>query len=276
MHRGPHESSERDALTTIYPPARWREVSGQANDPPIRPIGVILHVDGDNSGSLFGYFNGKSGGVESHLFIRQDGGIEQYRDLDHEADANYLGNSWLDGGVRVGFLSVETQGFAEGEWTAEQLAEIKAFLLWASARYNFPLRVAPTYRSPGVGYHVMFGAGLGTRSWSNARGKVCPGPDRIRQFHDVIVPWMADPQPPTEGDDIMAGLTEDQLRKIIREEATASVQAQVPAIATAVWTRFKGRAADGTLVPVMDALNAVYRWVKAQPAPQPPAEGTGK
>jgi hypothetical protein len=82
------------------------------------------------------------------------------------------------------------------------LAEIKDFLRWASAEHGFPLRRCPTVQpdSPaegGVGYHVMFGAGAGTYSWSNAAGKVCPGPDRIRQFDHDLVPWMD-----AEGDDL--------------------------------------------------------------------------
>jgi hypothetical protein len=146
--------------------------------------------------SLFGYFNGNSGGIESHLHIpitnKYD--IEQYRSCHVEADANYRGNSWVENGRTKGFLSVETQGLADGEWSDYQIDEIVAFIRWASERYGFPLRLAPGYHSSGIGYHVMFGAGEGLNAWSNARGKVCPGPKRIKQFLDIIMPRLTNPQ----------------------------------------------------------------------------------
>lgn len=40
----------------------------------------------------------------------------------------------------------------------------------------------------GVGYHTMYAG------WSNVAGKTCPGPDRIAQFNNVLIPWMADPE----------------------------------------------------------------------------------
>jgi hypothetical protein len=176
-----------------YPKAAWRPVVGLAKDPAITPIGVILHVDGGNSSSLYRYFNGLSGGIESHLFLTDAPKWEQYRDTTREADANYRGNSWVGSdGKRYGFISVETRGLANGEWSPAMLEEIKAFLLWAHQTHGIPLRVAPGYHSPGVGYHVMFGAGAGLNAWSNAAGKVCPGPNRIRQFREILVPWMAE------------------------------------------------------------------------------------
>lgn len=198
-----------------YPHARWRPVRGLAADPAIKPVGVVLHVDGMDAKTLHGWFDGPSGGIESHLFIAKDGTVEQYRDTEREADANYRGNSWWDGDDRLGFLSVETQGTADGEWTAAQVREIKRFLTWASKTHGVPLRVAPGYRSPGVGYHVMFGAGEGLNAWSNKRGKVCPGPDRIRQFREDITPWMTGDRPrPAQEDDV----TIDELKKALRTD----------------------------------------------------------
>ena len=40
--------------------------------------------------------------------------------------------------------------------------------------------------SGGIGWHVQFGAGPGTTSWSNAKGKVCPGAGRIAQMDALI------------------------------------------------------------------------------------------
>jgi len=171
------------------PFAYWRPIPSKT-DPVIEPIGVILHVDGGNARSLYHWFNGPSGGIESHFHVDRDGHTEQYRDTNQEADANYLGNSFFRNGKRVGFISVETQGYAHGEWTDAQLESIKRILTWVADTHPLvELREAPAWNEPGVGYHVMWGA---PGAWTNASGKVCPGPDRINQFYDVIVPWMED------------------------------------------------------------------------------------
>jgi hypothetical protein len=157
---------------TTYPRATYRPVTNLVNDPEIQPVGVILHVSGSESKSLYPYFNGPSNGVESHLHIAYDGTVEQYRDLDHEADANYRGNSWIDtGGRRLGFLSVETQGLADGVWTDAQIDGIQAFLSnsWSNARGKVPLAldtIVPTTTGPkmlgdiAVGDQVYDEAGL--------------------------------------------------------------------------------------------------------------------
>ena len=180
----------------LYPKATWRPVVGVDKDPPIVAVGVILHVRGGTGDSLFGYFNGPSGGIESHFYLNNKLDWEQYRDTDREADANYKGNSWVVDGIRYGFLSVETEGGANGAWSDGVIAELQEFLMWASTEHKFPLRKATGFHGTGVGYHVQFGAGLGLDAWSNAAGKVCPGPERIAQYYNTIVPWMnADPTP---------------------------------------------------------------------------------
>jgi hypothetical protein len=246
-----------------YPNAHWRPVQGLANDPPITPIGVILHVSGSEATSLHGWFDGPSGGIESHLHIARDGTVEQYRDTQREADANYKGNSWMEGGKRLGFLSVETQGVAAGEWTPEQLTEIRRFLAWASRTHGFPLRVAPSYRSPGVGWHVMWGAGEGTDSWSNARGKVCPGRDRIRQFHTDLIPWMARPVTPasnpgstTQEDD----MTVDEFKAALKNDKELR---QLVGAAVLESDTYGGKTLQEVLVAGANAAQAVQRKLGA-------------
>lgn len=168
-----------------YAKAIRKEIRPGASDPAIKPVGVILHVAVSEAASLFTYFNGPSDGIESHFYIRRDGAVEQYRDAGHEADANFKANSFVEGGVRKGYLSVETQGGEQGKWTDAQLAAIKALILWAHETYDIPLRVPSGPKVSGVGYHTLF------PSWSNVPGKTCPGPDRKAQFREVLVPWLA-------------------------------------------------------------------------------------
>lgn len=179
----------------LYPHAKKRLIPAGSNDPSIIVVGAILHVDAGNAPSLYDYFAHRSGGIESHFHIPKEGATEQYRDTAYEADANYKANSFTgQDGKRYGFVSIETQGYGAGEWNAHQLDEIKRLLTWLSKKHGFPLRVAPGPFSPGVGYHTLFGA---PSLWTPV-AKSCPGPDRIRQFNDVLVPWMKGGDPKTQ------------------------------------------------------------------------------
>lgn len=200
-----------------FPGATYREVGGLDRDKPITPVGVILHVAVSEAPSLFNYFNGPSGGIESHFYIRRDGTTEQYRDTGREADANLKANSFYQGGKWYGFLSVETQGMGPGEWTPQQLDEIKRLILWAHSVHGVPLRVCPDPYSGGVGYHTMFGA---PGPWTPV-SKDCPGPDRIRQFKDVLVPWLTNPGNPQTKEWWEMPIPPEELAKIAEAVWTA-------------------------------------------------------
>lgn len=165
----------------LIPFATKRLINPDANDPRIKARIGILHVDAGNATTLYNLFlgNQRSGGskVESHGFIRKDGLLEQYRDTAFEADANADGNSFA--------LSFETQGYGEGTWTPQQIARIKQVMLWARDAHGIPLRVVDSWNDPkgGWGFHRMFD------QWNPNRHS-CPGPDRVKQFYDVLVPWM--------------------------------------------------------------------------------------
>lgn len=164
----------------LVPFAEKKLIPPGSSDPRIRPRIGILHVDAGNNPDLFDFFKNRSGGIESHFHIRRDGHLYQYRDTDWQADANHNANDFA--------ISVETQGFGEGEWTPEQLATIKRLMLWAREVHRIPLRQVTRWDDPegGWGYHTLFGA---PSNWTPV-AKSCPGPDRKRQFHDVLVPWM--------------------------------------------------------------------------------------
>lgn len=171
-----------------YPFANKKLIKPGPNDPPIIVVGAILHVDAGNNKSLYEYFRDKSGGIESHFHVPKAGPVEQYRDTGYEADANLKANSFTVAGLRFGFVSIETQGLEKGEWNEWQLQEIKRLLSWLSATHSFPLKVTTNPRGPGVGYHTLFGA---PGPWTPV-AKSCPGPDRVRQFNDVLVPWFTE------------------------------------------------------------------------------------
>ena len=180
----------------LYPPATKKLIPPGANDPAIIVCGAILHVAAGTSASLYPYFNGPSGGIESHFYVQEKGSTEQYRDTRYEADANLHGNSFRGkDGKLYGYVSMETWGLEPGEWNAAQLAEIKRLLLWLSDTHDFPLKKCATPTDPGVGYHVMFGA---PGPWTPV-AKSCPGPKRVKQFDNLLVPWFKTataPKPP--------------------------------------------------------------------------------
>lgn len=179
----PEESMSRG----VCPFALQRPIAPGANDPKITPTQAILHVDANNAESLYYYFRDRSGGIESHFHVRKDGVIEQYRNIFRQADANYKANDEA--------VSIETQGFGHGVWNLSQLNNIKRLLRWIHEETagDVPMRVAPAWDSPGVGYHILYD------QWHPV-AKACPGPDRIDQFWNVIRPWLnaftTDPTPP--------------------------------------------------------------------------------
>lgn len=168
----------------LYPRAKHLLIAPGSSDPRITPRVGILHVDAGNAESLHTYFRDRSGGIESHFHIPKAKPVEQYRDTNFQADANYRANDFA--------ISVETQGVEFGEWNAYQVDEIKRLMLWCKEVHGIPLKVADKWDGSGWGYHIMHGS---PGFWTNVN-KACPGPDRIRQFKEVLVPWMAEQNNP--------------------------------------------------------------------------------
>ncbi len=162
----------------ICPFAKAKLIDPGSSDPRITPRVAILHVDAGGAKTLYSYFKYRSGGIESHFHIRWTGVIEQYRDTDWQADANYRANDFG--------ISIETQGFGNGRWTKRQRESIQRLLLWLHETHGIPLRVPPAWDSSGVGYHIQFGT---PGYWTNV-AKSCPGPERITQYRRWLVPWM--------------------------------------------------------------------------------------
>lgn len=205
----------------LIPFAEKKLIAPGSNDPRITPRIGILHVDAGNAYDLEDYFRHRSGGIESHGHIPKDGKLFQYRDTDWQADANHLANDFA--------TSWETQGFGEGEWTDEQIATIKRVILWHWEEHRIPLRVVDSWDDPkgGWGYHTLFGS---PSNWTPV-AKSCPGPDRIRQFHEIIVPWMKtnphmeDEVTPEDIDKVSDAVVR-KLRPVITEVVKAEVSHQ--------------------------------------------------
>ena len=255
-----------------YQGATKKNIPPGPNDPPIKPRVVILHVADTEATSLHDYFNGPSGGVESHFYILRDGSVEQYRDTAYQADANVMANDFA--------ISIETQGLADGTWTDAQLASIKALILWCHTTHGIPLVKCPKWDGSGVGYHILF-----MQQWAGGP-RACPGPDRIQQFNSVLVPWMA---AGGNGDDMsaadvkavndytaalllngytVAGQAKPSLLDVLVEtQRRVSTQgAQVEALSAAVkaLAEAKGADADAITKAVVDKIAAIDFGIKPQ------------
>lgn len=191
----------------LCPFAKHLLIPPGSSDPAIVPRVAVLHVDAGGASTLFHYFRDRSGGIESHFYIRWDGVIEQYRDTGFQADANLAANDFA--------ISIETQGFGNGRWTKAQIASIKRLLLWLKSQHGIPLVRCTGPFGAGVGYHVMWGA---PGPWTPV-AKSCPGPNRITQFNEVLVPWME------------SQVTPPKPRRVLLQVVTANLWRENPKVA---------------------------------------------
>lgn len=227
----------------LCPFAKHLLIRPGANDPRIRPRAAILHVDAGNASSLYDYFLHRSGGIESHFLVtkRLDPDrpgrtvIEQYRDTDYEADANYHANPFA--------VSIETQGFGEGEWSTEQLRSIFDLLSWLSGAHPIPLREIDRWDGSGVGYHTQFGA---PGPWTPV-SKSCPGPQRKVQYRQVIVPWLGNPTQKDWFDMVDKAELREIVTDVVGDVVKAVLNDKMRDIGAAVMTApLQNRNADGS------------------------------
>lgn len=168
----------------LYQGARTRLLPEANTQPTMRATQVILHVAVSEADSLYGYWTTPGVGLESHFYVAYSGAVEQYVDTSHSADANLTANRRPDG---TGAISVETAGLGPGSWTPEQLDALLGICRWARDVHGVPLQTCPGPDAPGIGWHVMWGA---PGPWT-PRSKVCPGPARVEQFKQIIMPRLA-------------------------------------------------------------------------------------
>lgn len=156
-----------------------------------RTDGIILHVAGSESASLHGWFSNPVAYASSHLYVRRDGTIEQYIDLDLISWASNRGDARC--------ISVETQGMGDGEWTPAQVKSLVRIISDTAKHYGYPIRSMSSSKASekGVGWHRL-GVPLnvsqknrkisqtGGELWSSKVGKICPGPDRIKQIPSIV------------------------------------------------------------------------------------------
>lgn len=165
---------------SICPFAVVRLLPESHTQPTIAPRIAILH-SAAGRGSLYGYFLNSSP-LESHFWVSESGVIEQYVDTNRRADANRNANGYA--------VSIETESSlaATERWSPAQAAAIVRLLDWLCTEHpNIRRRQCDAPDGSGIGWHIMFGT---PGPWTPVR-KSCPGPARIAQARDEIIPAVA-------------------------------------------------------------------------------------
>lgn len=154
----------------------------------IIPTQLIFHslANGWNFDAGVGWLVDPGNPLESHIAVRKDGLRVQLVDYRQRAEANYHANRRPDG---TGALSAETDSSVDATepWTDDQVASL---IEWAVARcreFGIPARLCTSPSDPGIGWHIMWGS---PGEWTPV-SKSCPGPARIEQVKNVIVPAVA-------------------------------------------------------------------------------------
>lgn len=144
--------------------------------------------------------------LESHFGLAYDGDLGQFIGTETRADANASAN------VRA--VSIETASNLDhtDPWTAEQVEQLVRLGVWLHQHHGIPLRICRSDTDPGYGYHGLFA------SWSLG-GTACPGPERIKQFREVVFPEIvrrANGGAPVAEKDVL-DMTPDELKNVVKQ-----------------------------------------------------------
>lgn len=185
----------------VYPGAMWRPLPEDQTQPIIAPTQLIFHtgVDGRLTTTLYNYWNSSGINLESHGYVQQGGGFEQYMRCNRRADANAKANPRaISVETWDGWASTGQPGEVAIPWNDAQLVSLLLFADWACTTYGIPRRLAPAWDAPGIGPHRLY------PEWA-VSGTACPGTPRFRQVTDIIIPllnWTPPPiptEPPPRG-----------------------------------------------------------------------------
>lgn len=198
------------------------------------PRRINLHTAVSDTKSLQGYWNSNKLGVFSHFYVREDGTVEQYQDTQYRSACDLQGNpdtisieSW-DGYGRV--WTGQAGASKPGPWNPAQVKALIALVGWIFATHpTIPRKLATSnkkgHESFGLSYHQLGSPGLMKYStglkYTNARGKVCPGAQRIAQI-PAIFHAASTPAPPSGGaGTITPTAPEEDIMATAKEAASA-------------------------------------------------------
>jgi hypothetical protein len=171
-----------------------RPIPESTTQPTIAPRNAILHTNAGSrsASSLWSWITQSTVTGEPHFQVGYKV-MEQYMPLNRRADCNYSANRWFDprAGKYYGAISFETQDngaltLNTTPWSFEQVAHMANALTAIAVCYGVYCTAPATWDGSGIGHHTLFPyQGVGSKAWTNVRGKTCPGTARIRQMDYV-------------------------------------------------------------------------------------------
>lgn len=176
------------------PFAIWTPVAATKIRPYHQKKQVILHTLAGGTAKTI--IDGKGGwrtkiNKESTFIVAMDGTIVQCMYSGQKAVANRDANSTA--------ISIETEDHSHvvdkrlvgpdkewDPWTVAQMKSIMRLLEWCSKKHGIPMVRCPEPTGSGMGFHTMWGS---PSPWTPVV-KACPGAARIRQFDEILMPFM--------------------------------------------------------------------------------------
>ena len=159
-----------------------------------KPWSCILHTNAGQTEarSLWAWITRAGNDGESHFEVAMDGHVEQYMPLDVRADCNFSANRWVGkDGLSRGPISFETadKGSATVNatpWSLHQLDALIGIITALCVTYGIHCTQPGSWDASGIGHHSLFPyQGIGSKAWTNVKGKSCPGNARKAQMDHI-------------------------------------------------------------------------------------------
>ncbi len=169
-------------MEPLLPGVLWRPLSPDNDEPPISPRILVFHT-------MVGYLLGTESwfrrdgysGTESTFGVggewdgQYDGVAFQWQRIDRQADAQYAANGYANS------VELSDGGDPTRPLGARQLAALITLTATWCQVTNTPCQWVTDPDHHGLGFHSQF------PEWNTA-GHACPGPVRLQQLRDIVVP----------------------------------------------------------------------------------------
>jgi len=246
----------------VYPGADYRQLPGKSTTL-LTPLTINIHTMVGTLAGTESYFR-QSGRPYSHFGVGGSGAVRQWQDLRYRAASDLNGNPWC--------ISIETEdmgpyfpswsGSNVPHFTEAQLRSLTKLVAWLCTRFAIRrILLTSSCQRNGVSYHRL---GIdpwrpaGCPKFSNAKGKVCPGDNKIADIKTKLMPALQG-QSIEEEDDWMAMFKDkDDFKRAVMEALrdAAGVHMGEDGMAAA---QLRARAKEGAGPAATDAVDNVMK-----------------
>ncbi|OLZ72024.1 hypothetical protein AV521_08820 [Streptomyces sp. IMTB 2501] len=154
---------------------------------PLQPTQIIVHTANATLPAVDVRFRRPGARGWSHFGVSATGKITQWLDTSDPADSAYRANLRSDG---TGAVSITTEGHVSEPWTDAQLDALIRLHWWLMRSHPaIAHRACRTSADPGLAHHTLLGS---PGPWTPIP-KSCPGPRRIAQWQDSLLPRVLAP-----------------------------------------------------------------------------------